>query len=120
MRLKARQVIAKTAIRTPLIPLFLDNSSIEIYLKLENLQPVGSFKMRGAGNAMLSIDQQQLTQGVWTVSAGNMAQAVAWYAQYLQIPCNVIVPDDTPSVKLTAIQRLDAQILKVPFSNYQP
>jgi len=116
---KARQVIAKTAIRTPLIPLFLDNSSIEIYLKLENLQPVGSFKMRGAGNAMLSIDKQQLTQGVWTVSAGNMAQAVAWYAQYLHIPCNVIVPDDTPSVKLTAIQRLDAQILKVPFSNYQ-
>jgi threonine dehydratase len=115
----ARQIITKTAIRTPLIPLFLDYPPAEIYLKLENLQPVGSFKMRGAGTAILSADKQKLIHGVWTASAGNMAQAVAWYARYLQIPCMVIVPDDATSVIFDAIQRLNAQIQKAPFADYQ-
>jgi threonine dehydratase len=115
----AWQRISSTAIRTPLIRLNLDDIPAEIYLKLENLQPVGSFKMRGAGNAVLSMDHHQLVQGVWTASAGNMALAVAWYAHRFHIPCTVIVPEDAPAAKLAAIQRLNARIVKVPFVDYQ-
>jgi threonine dehydratase len=115
----ARERIIGTALRTPLIRLNLDVTPAEIFLKLENLQPVGSFKMRGAGNAILSADRQQLAQGVWTASAGNMALAVAWYARQFHIPCTVIVPDDAPVVKLAAIQRLNARIEKVQFADYQ-
>ncbi len=115
----ARNILAGTALRTPLIPLSVDETPAEIFLKLENLQPVGSFKMRGAGNSILSMDRVQLSRGVWTASAGNMALAVAWYARKVQIPCTVIVPDDAPAVKLSAIQRLNANILKVPFADYQ-
>jgi len=116
---KARRRIAKTIVRTPLVPLNLENAPAEIYLKLENLQPVGSFKMRGAGNALLSIAPARLKAGVWTASAGNMAQGVAWYARRLGIPCAVLVPDDAPETKLAAIRRLNAKIVQVPFAEYQ-
>ncbi len=111
--------ISNTALRTPLVRLNLENSPAEIYLKLENLQPVGSFKMRGAGNAILSAESHKLAHGVWTASAGNMAQAVSWYAYQFRIPCTVIVPDDAPSAKLEPIQRLNGRIVKVPFIDYQ-
>ena len=91
----------------------------EIYLKLENLQPTGSFKVRGAGNALLVAEPSQLKDGVWTASAGNMGQALAWYAQKLGIACTVVVPDDAPDVKVKAIERLGAQTVKVSFAEYQ-
>ncbi|MGD0611244.1 MAG: pyridoxal-phosphate dependent enzyme [Anaerolineales bacterium] len=115
----ARRRIAATIVRTPLVPLNLEEAPAEIYLKLENLQPVGSFKMRGAGNALMSLAPLQLEAGVWTASAGNMAQGLAWYARRLGVPCTVVVPDDAPEAKLAAIRRLDASIIQVSFADYQ-
>jgi threonine dehydratase len=129
----ARQRLAGTILRTPLVK--FENrsddfsrlgegttkvvSTPEIYLKLENLQPTGSFKVRGAGNALLSAEPSELKDGVWTASAGNMGQALAWYAQRLGVACTVIVPDDAPEVKVEAIEQLNAEIVKVPFAEYQ-
>ncbi|HEY9595656.1 MAG TPA: pyridoxal-phosphate dependent enzyme, partial [Spirochaetia bacterium] len=115
----ARSRLAATVVRTPLVPLPMEDAPCEIYLKLENLQPVGSFKMRGAGNAILAADPGTLSEGVWTVSAGNMAQGVAWYARHLGLRCSVVVPDDAPSVKLEAVRRLGARTVAVPFADYQ-
>jgi len=115
----ARARLAATIVRTPLICLNGPEVPCKIYLKLENLQPVGSFKMRGAGNAILGLEPDRLSRGVWTASAGNMAQGVAWYARHLGLPCSVVVPDDAPRTKTDAIQGLGARIFKVPFSDYQ-
>ena len=98
--------------RTQLIKLGQDNS---ILLKPENLQPIGSFELRGAGNAMEEIGANNLSDGVYTASAGNMAQGVAWYAKKMKIPCNVIVPDHAPQTKLDAIENLGANYVKVSF-----
>ena len=117
----ARQRIADTALRTPLVRLDINSTQAEIYLKLENLQPVGSFKIRGAVNALAKIAEEKggVTQGVWTASVGNMGYALAWAAQQMGIPCAVIVPDDAPKTKLQAIARYGALIHPVPFSVYQ-
>jgi len=85
----------------------------EIYLKLENLQPIGSFKVRGALNAVLQIPPAELEAGVVTASAGNMGQGVAWAARELEIPCTVVVPDHAPETKLAAIERLGGRTVKV-------
>ena len=77
----ARRAIAGKAIRTPLVRLNFRDTSAEIYLKLENLQPIGSFKIRGAANAIARLSPEQLERGVVTASAGNMAQGVAWCAR---------------------------------------
>src|SRR5262245_45466967 len=106
--------IADSAIRTPLVRLNVDDAPAEIYLKLEVLQPIGSFKLRGAGNAIALKPKDQLAKGVYTASAGNMAQGVAWNARRLGIPCTVIVPDSAPETKLAAITRLGGKIIKVP------
>ena len=90
----------------------------EIHLKLENLQPIGSFKLRGAANAVALASEQELAGGVWTASAGNMAQGVAWCARARGIPCTVVVPDTAPAAKLDAIARLGADTLKVPFDEW--
>ena len=111
----AQERIAGSAIRTPLIPLRGEDTPAEIHLKLENLQPIGSFKLRGAGNAMALAGREQLERGVYTASAGNMAQGVAWNARRLGIPCQVVVPDHAPEAKLAAIERLGARAIKVPF-----
>jgi threonine dehydratase len=111
----ARDRIAGSVLRTPLVPLNIDDGPASIYLKLENLQPIGSFKLRGATNAMALADPDQMARGVYTCSAGNMAQGVAWNARRLGVPCTVIVPDHAPEAKLTAITRLGARIVKVPF-----
>jgi len=100
------------------VRLNLDGAPAEIYLKLENLQAIGSFKMRGAGNAMLLAGRDALAQGVYTASAGNMAQGVAWYARRMGVPCSVVVPDHAPDAKLAAIRRLGAAIVKVPFAEW--
>ena len=112
---EARQVIAGSAIRTPLVRLNVLDAPAEIYLKLENLQPIGSFKIRGAANAIGHTPPEQLKRGVWTASAGNMAQGVAWRARELGIPCAVVVPEHAPEAKLAAIKRLGGEIIKVPF-----
>jgi threonine dehydratase len=115
---EARQRIRGKAVRTPLIRLYPDNFPGEIYLKPENLQPIGSFKIRGACNAMTAAGKSLLKEGVYTASAGNMAQGVAWMAREMNIPCTVIVPDHAPQTKLDAITRLGAQYIKVPFNEW--
>jgi threonine dehydratase len=105
-------------LRTPLLRLNVDPAPAEIYLKLENLQPIGSFKLRGAGNALLTADPARLREGVYTASAGNMAQGVAWWARRLGVPCAVIVPEHAPQTKLHAVERLGARTLKVPFDRW--
>ncbi len=114
----ARSHIAGTAIRTPLVRLNVLDAPAEIYLKLENLQPIGSFKIRGATNAMSHIPPEQLRRGVLTASAGNMAQGVAWTARKLGIACTVIVPETAPDTKLRAVERLGGKIVKVPFERW--
>jgi threonine dehydratase len=114
----ARERLQGLAIRSPLVRLNVESSPIEIYLKLENLQPIGAFKIRGAGNAMAVAGSEALKQGVWTASAGNMAQGVAWNAHRLGIPCSVVVPDHAPAAKLDALERFGAKITKVPFDEW--
>jgi threonine dehydratase len=114
---EARQRIAGLAIRTPLVRLPVAGGP-ELWLKLEMLQPIGSFKLRGAGNAMRRRPPGSLAAGVCTASAGNMAQGVAWCARQLGAPCRVIVPDHAPVTKLSALQRLDAEIVRVPFAEW--
>jgi threonine dehydratase len=114
----ARERIRGLAIHSPLVRLNLDTGPMEIYLKLENLQPIGAFKIRGAGNAMALADPAALAEGVWTASAGNMAQGVAWNARRLGVSCSVVVPDHAPAAKLDALERLGAGITKVPFAQW--
>src|SRR5437899_12690338 len=108
----ARKRIEGLVVRTPLFRLNADDAPAEIYLKLENLQPTGSFKVRGAGNAIALLSPAQRSRGVFTCSAGNMAQALAWHAKRLGIPCTVIVPDTAPATKLAAIRRFGATIVQ--------
>jgi threonine dehydratase len=90
----------------------------EIYLKLENIQPIGSFKLRGAYNAARRADPTEVEQGLSTASAGNMGQGVAWAAKELGVPSTVIVPDYAPQTKVGAMERLGARVLKVPFDDW--
>ncbi|HXV43263.1 MAG TPA: threonine/serine dehydratase [Anaerolineae bacterium] len=115
---EARQLMAGSAIRTPLVRLNVLDAPIEIYLKLENLQPIGSFKIRGATNAMAHMPPEQLARGVLTASAGNMAQGVAWRARELGIPCTVIAPETAPETKIKAIERLGGRVIKAPFERW--
>src|SRR6185503_18454299 len=114
----AQQRIKGKVNRTPLIRFYDDNFPGEIYLKLENLQPIASFKIRGACNAMITADKSLLKDGVYTASAGNMAQGVAWNARTMNIPCTGIVPDHAPQTKLDAITRLGAKFIKLPFNDW--
>lgn len=114
----ARGRLIGLAVRTPLVRLNMDTAPMEVYLKLENLQPIGAFKIRGAGNAMAIAGDEALRDGVWTASAGNMAQGVAWNAARLGINCSVVVPDHAPEAKLEALERLGATIVKVPFEEW--
>jgi threonine dehydratase len=115
---EARRVIAGKAIRTPLVRLNLLDAPAEIYLKLENLQPIGSFKIRGAANAIARLAPEQLERGVVTASAGNMAQGVAWCARELGVPCTVIAPSSAPEAKVSAIERLGGRVIKVSFDEW--
>lgn len=115
---EARRTIYDAAVRTPLVRLELplgERAGPEIYLKLESLQPIGSFKIRGAWNAVRSLSAAQLQRGVWTVSAGNAAQGVAFAARRAGAPCSVMVMDTAPQTKIDAIQRLGASIVRVTY-----
>src|SRR6478735_1323504 len=115
---EARGRIAGSAIRTPLVRLNVTDAPAEIYLKLENLQPIGSFKIRGAANAIAKMSRDDLANGVLTASAGNMAQGVAWQARKLGIPCTVIAPESAPNTKIAAIERLGGRVIKAPFEQW--
>jgi len=108
--LAARQRVYQAAIRTPLVRLYYDDAPAEIYLKLESCQPIGSFKIRGAYNAISLLSPQERAKGVWTISAGNAAQGVALAAKIVGVPCEVLVMDTAPAAKLDAIRRLGASI----------
>ncbi len=114
----ARARISDLALRTPLLRLNVEDAAAEIHLKLENLQPIGSFKVRGATNAMRLASPQMLAEGVYTASAGNMAQGLAYAARRLGVPCRVVVPDHAPETKLNAIKRLGAEYIKLPFDQW--
>src|SRR5262245_58380225 len=115
---EARRTIIGSAIRTPLVRLNAPGVVPEIYLKLENLQPIGSFKIRGATNAMGHLAPDTLARGVMTASAGNMAQGVAWCARARGVPCTVISPENAPATKIEAIKRLGGRVVQVPFDDW--
>ena len=114
---RARERIAGAAVRTPLVRLHVD-APAEIWLKLENLQPVGAFEIRGATNAIRAASSEALAGGVVTASAGNMAQGVAWAAREAGVPATIVVPDHAPQTKLDAIERLGGRVIKVPFEQW--
>ena len=111
----ARRNIAGTALRTPLVRL---NADPELYLKLENLQPIGSFKIRGAANVMALTPRDRLARGVLTASAGNMAQGVAFCARRLGVPATVVSPDTAPQTKIRAVERLGGRVILAPFADW--
>jgi threonine dehydratase len=115
---RARERIAGGAIRTPLVRLDADVPETEIYLKLEVLQPIGSFKIRGAGSLIESLSEEELAEGVWTTSAGNMAQAVAWYARRKGVLATVVMPETAPDAKRSAAERLGATVIPVGFDEW--
>lgn len=107
-------MIAGSVVTTPLVRLDVD-APCEIWLKLECLQPIGSFKLRGATNAIREASPDEWRDGVWTTSAGNMAQGVCWVARELGIPATVVAPDHAPRAKLDAVERLGGRAITVPF-----
>ena len=110
----AAGAIYDAAIRTPLIRVELPGAA-ELYLKLETLQPIGSFKIRGAYNVVRQLTPEQLKDGVWTVSAGNAAQGVAFAARKAGARCSVMVMDTAPDTKIRAIERLGASIVRATY-----
>ncbi len=115
----ARDRIAGTAIRSPLLPLDAPGAPAGgLWIKLECLQPTGSFKVRGAANAMALADPASLAKGVYTGSAGNMAQGVAFAARQMGVSCRVVVPDTAPRAKLDAVARLGGTSVPLPFDQW--
>jgi threonine dehydratase len=105
-------------VRTPLIRLHVDDAPAEIWLKLENLQPIGSFKIRGAGNAALSASREEVARGLVTTSTGNMAQGVAWMARELGVPATVMAPHNSSPGKLAAVRRLGGRVVEVTWDEW--
>jgi threonine dehydratase len=116
----ARARIADVALRTPLVRLHASEvpAETEIYLKLEALQPIGSFKIRGATNAVRLASEADRRAGLVTASAGNMAQGVAWAARELGLTATIAVPEHAPEAKLGAIERLGGQVVKLPYDDW--
>lgn len=110
----ARKHVYDAAIRTPLVRLNYDGPA-EIYLKLECLQPIGSFKIRGAYNAVRLLPEDERRRGVWTVSAGNAAQGVALAARRAGVPCKVLMIETAPVAKMEAVRRLGGEIVKASY-----
>jgi threonine dehydratase len=114
---QARQVLDGIAFRTPLVRLDVE-SDAEIWLKLELLQPVRSFKIRGAGNAILQATDAELAAGVLTASAGNMAQGVAYAARLRGVSATIVVPEHAPQTKIDAIERYGGRVIRVPYEEW--
>ncbi len=112
---EARERIAKTIVRTPLIRLELGPHFPDIRLKLENLQPINAYKLRGAANAVALLSDSERKRGVWTISAGNAGQGVAFAARKAGVPCAVVVIETAPKSKLERMRALGANLLPVPY-----
>lgn len=112
---EARRNIAGIALRTPVVRL---NAEPDLYLKLENLQPIGSFKIRGAANVMAKTPRERLERGVLTASAGNMAQGVAYCARRMGVPATVVSPDTAPQTKIRAVERFGGRVILAPFEQW--
>ena len=113
----ARQHLSGVTLDTPTVQ-WAGAANGDVFVKLEMLQPIGSFKLRGAWNAVASVNPRSLGNGVYTASAGNMAQGVAYSARTLGVPCTVIIPEGAPATKLAAIERLGGSIERVPFDTW--
>jgi threonine dehydratase len=111
----ARERIAKTIVRTPLIRLELGPGFPDIGLKLENLQPISAYKLRGAANAVAMLSESERKRGVWTISAGNAGQGVAYAAKQAGVPCNVVVVETAPTSKIERMRALGARLIPVPY-----
>jgi len=111
----ARTRIAGTIVRTPLVRLELGPGFPDIRLKLENLQPINSFKLRGAANAVALLTDAERKRGVWTISAGNAGQGVAYAARKAGVPCTVVVIETAPVAKIERMKALGATLVLVPF-----
>ena len=112
---EARKRIAQTIVRTPLIRLELGPDFPDIRLKLENLQPINAYKLRGAANAVALLSDSERERGVWTISAGNAGQGVAYAARQARVPCAVVVIETAPKSKLDRMRALGAKLLPVPY-----
>src|ERR1051325_7870341 len=112
---EARQRIAKTIVRTPLVRLELGRDQPDIRLKLENLQPINAYKLRGAANAVAMLSEEERKRGVWTISAGNAGQGVAYAARQAGVPCTVVVIETAPESKKARMAALGAKLILTPF-----
>src|SRR5215471_5322664 len=113
--LEARKRIAKTIVRTPLIRLGLGSNYPDIRLKLENLQPINAYKLRGAANAVAMLSEEERQRGVWTISAGNAGQGVAYAARQAGVPCSVVAIETAPVAKLERMKALGAKLILVSY-----
>src|ERR1051325_7209135 len=104
-----------TAIRTPLVKLELGAGQPDIRLKLENLQPINAYKLRGAANAVAMLSDADRAKGVWTISAGNAGQGVAYAARTAGVPCTVVAIETAPAAKLERMKALGAKLILVPY-----
>ena len=111
----ARERIKRIAVHTPLIRLLHGAAAPEIWLKLENLQPINAFKIRGAANAVAMLSPEARKKGIWTISAGNAGQGVAYAAREAGIVCTVVAIETAPETKLERMRDLGARIVKAPF-----
>src|SRR5882762_92103 len=112
---EARKRIEKTSMRTPLVRLELGPKFPDIRLKLENLQPINAYKLRGAANAVAMLPESERKRGVWTISAGNAGQGVAYAARQAGVPCTVVVIDAAPESKIERMRALGAKLIPVPY-----
>src|ERR1041385_7819118 len=111
----ARERIGKTIVRTPLVRLELGPDYPDVRLKLENLQPINAYKLRGAANAVAMLPDEERRRGVWTISAGNAGQGVAYAARKAGVPCAVVVVETAPKSKLERMKALGAKLIPVPY-----
>src|SRR5947208_13794626 len=112
---EARKRIANTILRTPLVRLEMGPKFPDIRLKLENLQPINAYKLRGAANAVAMLSESERRRGVWTISAGNAGQGVAYAAREAGVPCSVVVVETAPKSKLVRMKALGAKLIPVPY-----
>ena len=112
---EARERIAKTIVRTPLVRIDLGPGAPDVRLKLENLQPISAYKLRGAANAVATLSDSERRRGVWTISAGNAGQGVAYAARQAGVPCTVVVIETAPAAKIERMKALGAKLIPVPY-----
>jgi threonine dehydratase len=113
---QARARIAKTIVRTPLVRLDLGPDAPRVFLKLENLQPTNSYKLRGAVNAVALLSETERARGVWTISAGNAGQGIAYAARQAGVPCTVVAIETAPAAKIERMRALGAKLILVPYA----